>query len=241
MSTTTERTISEIAAETPSSIRVFESLGIDYCCGGKRSLAEACARAGIGMDSVLKLLDAAEHDAQPSDQTQWSNAPLTALIAEIVGRHHAFVRREIPRLNALAAKVANKHGESHREVQQIEQIFNALGEELSMHLMKEEQILFPYISGMESGGAAPPSCFGTVTRPIANMVAEHDDAGALLAKMRELSSGYQLPEGACLSYHALYQGLAEFERDLHQHIHLENNILFPRAVEMERRQQATGA
>lgn len=228
MSTTTiERTISEIAARTPSSIRVFESLGIDYCCGGKRTLTEAAAKAGLTTDSIVKLLGDAERGDQPSG-TDWLLAPLPDLIAEIVNRHHSFVRREIPRLNTLTAKVAKRHGPGHPEVLEIESVFTALGEELTLHLMKEERILFPYISG-----ATREACFRTVNAPIANMVAEHEDAGALLERLRELTNNYTLPEGACLSYQALYQGLAEFERDLHQHIHLENNILFPRAIEME--------
>lgn len=240
MSTTTTEipkpTISEIAAQTPSSIRVFESLGIDYCCGGNRTLTEACAHGGIDASSVIELLAKAERDSQPSSQTQWTEAPLVDLIKEIVERHHSFVRREIPRLNALATKVANRHAENHPETREIQQVFAALGEELTPHLMKEEQLLFPYISGMEGAGTPPVSYFGTVGTPIANMAAEHEDAGALLARLRELTNGYRTPAGGCQSFQALYQGLADFERDLHQHIHLENNILFPRAIELERGQ-----
>ena len=231
---TTEQTISEIAAQTPSSIRVFENLGIDYCCGGKRTLTVAAAKAGVTVDSIVKLLDDAERGNPPSTQN-WLEAPLTALIAEIVDRHHSFVRREIPRLNALAAKVAKRHGGAgHPEAVEIESTFGALGDELTLHLMKEEQILFPYIGGMAAQGTPPAACFGTVQAPIANMVAEHEDAGALLEKLRELTNAYQPPTDACPSFQALYTGLADFERDLHRHIHLENNILFPRAVEMER-------
>jgi len=233
--TITDQTVGEIVSQTPSSIRVFESLGIDYCCGGKRTLSEACARSGVATESVLAQIEKAVTDSHPSaDQKRWVAAPLTDIIAEIVNRHHAFVRRELPRLNALAAKVSSRHGETHPELAEIEQSFAALADELSMHLMKEERILFPYIAALEAEGTRPAACFGSVASPIANMVAEHDDAGALLAKMRELSNGYQLPDEACNSYRALYLGLEEFERDLHQHIHLENNILFPRAIELER-------
>ena len=230
---TTEQTISEIAAQTPSSMRVFENLGIDYCCGSKRSLTDAAAKVGLTVDSILKLLDDAERGNPPSNQN-WLQAPLTALIAEIVDRHHSFVRREIPRLNALAAKVARRHGAGHPEAIEIESTFGALGDELTLHLMKEEQILFPYITGMATSGTSPAACFGTVKAPIANMVAEHEDAGTLLETLRGLSNAYRPPADSCPSFQALYAGLAEFERDLHQHIHLENNILFPRAVEMER-------
>ena len=130
-----------------------------------------------------------------------------------------------------------RHGATHPEIAQIEELFAAVGQELSTHMLKEEQVLFPHIERMEEAlraeRQAPPAFFGTVRRPIANMVAEHDDAGALLARMRELSNGYTAPAGACPTFLALYTGLEEFERDLHHHVHLENNILFPRAIAME--------
>ncbi len=238
MYTTSEKTVREIATENPSSIRVFESLGIDYCCGGKRSLSEACSRVDVPMNQVLDLLHQADQDVQAPQSGAWTEQPLTALMAHIVSRHHSFVRRGIPRLNVLLTKVVAKHGDAHPEVRHIEQLFLAIGQELSTHLMKEEQVLFPYIERLEGAvqkDATPPAaCFGSVARPIANMIAEHDDAGALLARMRELSNGYAAPGGACPTFIALYRGLWEFERDLHQHIHLENNILFPRAVAIER-------
>src|SRR5206468_3023822 len=125
----------------------------------------------------------------------------------------------------------------HPEVLQIVELFSAMAQELSTHMMKEEQILFPFIEGLEEaveqGSARPSSCFDSVERPIANMVADHEDAGAILAQMRKMSGGYTAPEGTCPTFHAFYQGLAEFELDLHSHVHLENNILFPRATAME--------
>jgi regulator of cell morphogenesis and NO signaling len=238
METVTEKTVREIAIENPSSVTVFESLGIDYCCGGKTPLSDACTRANVDMDRVLELLAAAERDSEPSGTGEWSDKPLGDLIAHIVETHHGFVRRETPRIASLLAKVASRHGPLHPEVNQIEPLFTAIGQELSTHMFKEEQVLFPYVVRMEqavlSGNSRPEAFFGSVQRPIANMVAEHDDAGALLVQMRGLSHGYTAPPDACPTFLALYRGLEEFERDLHRHIHLENNILFPRAVEMDR-------
>ncbi len=237
METITEKTVREIAMENPSSVRVFESLGIDYCCGGKRPLSDACSHANVDIDRVLELLATASRDSQVPEVGEWRDKPLGDLIAHIVETHHAFVRRETPRIASLLTKVAAKHGPLHPEINQIEPLFTAIGQELSTHMLKEEQVLFPYVARMEQatlgGNPIPEAFFGSVKRPIANMVAEHDDAGALLSQIRALSLGYTAPSGACPTFLALYRGLEEFERDLHQHIHLENNIQFPRAIEME--------
>ena len=238
MQATAEKTVREIAVETPSSVRVFESLGIDYCCGGGLSLPDACARANVSLSRALALLEEAGRDNSAAAPVDWSAKSLAQVIDHIVNAHHVFVRTESPRLQALAAKVAGKHGPAHSELSQIELLFSELAQELRTHLMKEEQILFPYVVAMEqsvlTGSSLPSSCFGTVTHPIAMMIAEHDGAGDILAQLRRLSNGFIPPPDACVSYAALYAGLAAFEADLHRHIHLENNILFPRAVDMER-------
>jgi regulator of cell morphogenesis and NO signaling len=240
MQTITEKTVREIALENPSSIRVFESLGIDYCCGGKRPLSDACSHANVDFERVMELLSATKIDAQAPDTGGWKTKPLAELIAHIVATHHGYVRQETPRIQGLMTKVLAKHGPTHPEIGQIGELFSAISQELSTHILKEEQVLFPYIEKMEAavlaGEPVPVAFFGTVKRPIANMVAEHDDAGALLAKIRSLSGGYTAPAGACPTFLGLYQGFQEFERDLHHHVHLENNILFPRAVEMEQTQ-----
>jgi regulator of cell morphogenesis and NO signaling len=237
MQTTTEKTVREIALEDPSSLRVFESLGIDYCCGGKRPLSDACSRANVDFDRVIKLLEDARRGAQPQEPLEWTRKSLSELIQHIVGNHHAYVRRETPRIETMLTKVVAKHGPAHPELAQIQELFLAIGQELSTHMLKEEQVLFPYMERMEqsvlSGQGVPPAFFGTVKRPIVNMIADHDDAGALLAQIRNLSNEYNAPAGACPTFLGLYRGLQEFERDLHRHVHLENNILFPRAVEME--------
>ena len=237
MPTITEKTVREIALEDPSSIRVFESLGIDYCCGGKRPLSDACSRANVNFDSVVALLEKAKANSSTSEASEWTEKPLHEIIAHIVVNHHGYVRSETPRIQGLQMKVAAKHGATHPEILRIGELFEAIGQELSTHMMKEEQVLFPYIERMEravlAGSPAPAAFFGTVKGPIANMMAEHDDAGALLSRIRVLSNGFTAPEGACPTFRALFHGLEEFERDLHRHVHLENNILFPRAIELE--------
>jgi regulator of cell morphogenesis and NO signaling len=238
MTPNTEPTVREIAIDNPSAVRIFESFGIDYCCGGKRPLQEACDRASVPMARVLEQL--AEVKAEPisPEETRWADASFVDLTEHIVARHHNYVRQESPRLEMLLEKVVSKHGAAHPELASIRELFSALSQELFAHMMKEERVLFPFLLEMESAvrtGAAPPcSCFGSVGAPIARMLADHDDAGALTASMRSLSGNYEAPDGACPSYRGLYHGLQEFERDLHRHVHLENNILFPRALELER-------
>jgi regulator of cell morphogenesis and NO signaling len=230
------QTVREIAIEHPTTVRVFESLGIDYCCGGKRTLRDACERAGVSVERALDLLAAVKEDST-ADTSNWGGASAQELIRHIVGRHHNYVRSETPRLMSMFEKVVSRHGQAHPELASIRDLFKALTEELSVHMHKEENVLFPYFEQMESavarGAAPPPAVFGSVDMPISRMLADHDDAGELLAKIRTLSMEYQAPDSACPTYRALYHGLEEFESDLHHHVHLENNILFPRALHME--------
>jgi regulator of cell morphogenesis and NO signaling len=232
----TQKTVREIALEQPSSIRVFERFGIDYCCGGRKPLAEACQAGNQSIDEVLAALSAAANTAAASP-ADWAQLPLHELINHIVATHHAYVKTELPRLAVMAQKVVRAHGDSQPHLLALQATLAQLTEELTNHLMKEEQILFPYIASLEksiaSGGALPGSCFGSVSQPIAMMVREHDDAGGLLAEISRLSDRFTTPVGACPTYLGYYAGLMEFQLDLHQHIHLENNILFPRAIEME--------
>ncbi len=239
MNVDTAKTVRELAVEIPSATRVFEKFGIDYCCGGHRTLGEACTTKQVPVDKVIADLAAAEASRAPQTAGKdWNKAPLADLLSHITSTHHMYVKNEIPRLTMLAQKVATKHGPTHPETVQVQEIFAGLAQELNMHLMKEEQILFPFIERMEEAsleGSAcvPSSCFGTVENPIRMMEFEHDSAGEALRVLRSLTSDYKAPEDACMSYKALYQGLMEFEADLHQHIHLENNILHPRAIAME--------
>jgi regulator of cell morphogenesis and NO signaling len=233
---TTTQTVREIALEEPSSIRVFESFGIDYCCGGRKPLSEACAASSVDVDAVITALEAAAADPVLSTE-DWPQKSMEALVNHIIATHHAYVKRELPRLAVLAQKVVNRHGETRAELVELQSVLATLDADLTQHLAKEEAILFPYIIQLErsnaEGTSRPESCFSTVASPVAMMTAEHDAAGLLLAEIRRLSENFTTPEGACPTYHAYYDGLKEFELDLHQHIHLENNILFPRAIKAE--------
>jgi regulator of cell morphogenesis and NO signaling len=237
MTITTTKTVGEIAAEMPTATREFEKLGIDYCCGGSRTLGDVCAEAKISVDEVLARLEKSNALADQTDSTDWQKQPVADLIAHITGKHHLFVREEGPRIEALAAKVVGVHGKNHPELLPVQKVFSALAEELRVHLMKEEQVLFPYLLRLEesvvAGEAAPPAMFGTVVNPVRMMMQEHDGAGDALRTMRSVTNDYSLPADACISYRTLYEALQGFEADLHLHIHLENNILFPRAVAME--------
>ena len=229
------KSVREVVLELPNATRVFEKIGIDYCCGGQRSLADACTTAGVTFEDVLRSL---ESTAQPADvDKDFRTTSLAELIDHILTTHHTFTRDELQRLRALMMKVCSKHAQNHPELEQLRAVFESLSFELEPHMMKEERVLFPYIIAMEDAVkhqrqlGRPP--FGTVANPIRMMMLEHDNAGYLLKQMRQLASNYTPPADACISYQTLYQALDAFEKDLHQHIHLENNILFPRAVEME--------
>lgn len=234
--TISTQTVREIALEQPSSIRVFEEYGIDYCCGGRKPLTEACAARNIVVDEVIAALERAVQTPEPKGD-DWNSQPLSALARHIVQTHHAYIARETPRLQQLAARVVSRHGDTKPELVTIQNKLAQLSEELAHHCAKEEVVLFPYVQKLESAIATrselPHGCFGSVTNPIAMMTQEHDVAGALLADLRELSNNFTPPVGACPTFHAFYIGLSEFEQDLHRHIHLENNILFPRAVALE--------
>ena len=235
--TTAELTVGEIAARSPGSVRVFEKYRIDFCCGGKVPLEEACGKRGLDPATVLEEIDAAT--APPAaGATDWQSADLDALMDHILTTHHAYMKRELPRLAAMLAKVVAAHGERHGDVLgPLAATFAPMKEELDGHLMKEEMVLFPLIRSLDlakkTGSAAPVSHCGSVRNPLRVMIMEHDSAGGALARMRTLTGDYTLPADACNTFRALYFGLAEMEADLHRHIHLENNILFPRAVAAE--------
>lgn len=230
----TGKTVRELVLENPAAARVFERLGIDYCCGGNKPLVEACSAANLQVNEVVAALKKAE---PANAERDWREAPLSELAEYIVARHHAFTREETSRLEQLILKVAGVHGKNHPELLRVRSIFRELSQELTMHMMKEEQMLFPYIAEMEAEVSrkrpVPPAMFGTVQNPVRMMMMEHDSAGEALRGLREATNGYTVPADACVSYQTLYQALGAFEADLHQHIHLENNILFPRAVKME--------
>jgi regulator of cell morphogenesis and NO signaling len=230
-------TVGEIAARLPGSVRIFEKYRIDFCCGGKVPLEEVCGKRGLDAAAVLDEIERATA-AAPADSTDWQTAGLNELMDHIVATHHAYMKSELPRMAAMMAKVLAAHGERHGDVlAPLSVTFMAMKAELEGHLMKEEVVLFPLIRGLEearkTGQAAPVSHCGSVRNPLRVMLMEHDSAGDALAEMRKLTANYTVPTDACNTYRALYHGLAEMEADLHRHIHLENNVLFPRAVEAE--------
>ena len=233
---TTGMTVREVAVEVPQSTRVFEKLKIDYCCGGNKPLAEACASAGVDVDNVMEML-AEVTQSQDARALDFHNATLPELITHILNTHHVFTKSEIDRLQALVDKVLSAHGGNHPELIHLGELFMGLCADLTPHMFKEEQVLFPYIMAMaqavDENRAAPLAFFGTVNNPIRMMMTEHDTAGQFLRELRALTSDYRVPPDACISYQTLYQALENFEKDLHQHIHLENNILFPKALAME--------
>ena len=241
MSISTTKTVRELAVEIPNATRVFEQFGIDYCCGGKRSLNEACTAANLPIAEVTKALSAAAKTSGSGDGHLQSGS-LAELIDHIVKTHHKFTREESARLKKLLDKVCSVHGKNHPELQDIRETFFGLEQELMLHLMKEENVLFPYIVRTEEASFQNdqplPAPFGTVQNPVRMMMQEHDGAGEALRHIRQASRDFTAPDDACISYQTLYQALAGFEADLHQHIHLENNILFPRAIEMEERTAA---
>lgn len=231
------RTVREFAIEIPNATRVFEQLKIDYCCGGNQPLNEACGQKGLKIDEVLQLLEQAEQARRDSESINSQTMPLAQLIDLIIEKHHVYTRDELERLTTLLEKVCSAHGRNHPELLDIRSEFQTLRAELEPHMMKEERILFPYIVRLESAVAenrpAPFAPFGEVRNPIAVMMREHDAAGEILQTLRRLSNDFAVPQDGCLSYRTLYNALEELEKDLHQHIHRENNILFPRSLEME--------
>lgn len=236
MNVSRETKVKEIVVANPGATQILEDAGVDYCCGGNRSLHDACAHAGVPAEEILNRLRESRAQTVPGD-ADWISAPLGELTRHIREQHHHYVRKAIPRIENLLKKVKAEHGGKHSEIAEIEGLFLSLGQEMIMHMQKEEQILFPYIDALErsSLGNEPlePPFFQTVRNPIHAMMQEHDSAGEFVKQIRKASSVYSPPADACPSYQALYRDLHDFEADLHQHVHLENNILFPRAVEME--------
>jgi regulator of cell morphogenesis and NO signaling len=230
--------VRDVALELPQSTRLFEKFKIDYCCGGDQLLATACASAGVDVQNVLELIEQVQQMPAPGNTTvNWQEASATELVMHIVDKHHVFTKSEMARLEPLADKVVGAHGANHSELLALRDLMRQLFEDLRPHMFKEEQILFPFIIALDKARQenrrAPFAPFGTVNNPIRMMLMEHDTAGDLLREMRKLSSDYTVPADACISFRTFYDALEAFERDLHQHIHLENNLLFPKAIELE--------
>ena len=230
-----EMTVRDVALQVPQSTRLFESLKIDYCCGGNQPLGQACASAGVDVDDVMEMLAGVE--SNETGVLDFQNASLPELIRHILDTHHVFTKAEMDRLESLTDKVLNAHGGNHPELIHLDELLTRLCDDLKPHMFKEEQVLFPYMMALvqaaDQNRPVPFAPFGTVNNPIRMMMREHDTAGEILREMRLLTSDYKVPADACISYQTLYQALENFEKDLHQHIHLENNILFPRALDLE--------
>jgi len=237
MEDTASRTVREIALESPMTTRIFEEYHIDYCCGGRKPLAEACAAVGVDPAVLQKRLDEILASPDPNARYQPENATPSELISHILSTHHVFTVEETARLRPLMEKVVHKHGESHPELLELREVFANLVDSLIPHMQREENVLFPYIQHLEaavnSGSAPPLPHFGTVENPVRMMMRDHEGDGLRLGRIRHLTNHFTAPEGACPSFTALYAGLHDLERDLHRHIHLENNVLFPAAVELE--------
>ena len=237
MTTKTMKTVSEIALEMPRAAAVFAEFGIDYCCGGEVTLQDACNEARVAMNDVEAALEQAQKARKEADATDWSKESLKRVSDHIVEYHHQFGRRALPRIDHLLSKTLAAHGQKHHDLALVQRHFHVLADEMVRHMMKEEQILFPYIAKLEEaqakGKATEPAMFGSVKNPVRMMRAEHDNAAAELKAIRKLTRDYDAPKDGCASFQALYAALAEFERDLQQHIKLENEILFPRAEALE--------
>ncbi|TVQ30203.1 MAG: iron-sulfur cluster repair di-iron protein [Phycisphaeraceae bacterium] len=240
------RTVGEIVAESPAAARVFERHAIDYCCGGNIPLSTACERRGAPLDKVLHELEEALATGPAADDTDWRRRSMSDLIDHIESTHHARMRSELPRARELIGAVVRAHGESDPTLHELAAIFDAFASELEMHLLKEERVLFPAIRSIEqkpAGSNANGGACCAIEAPIRVMMEEHDHSGEALKRMRALTNDFTPPPGACNTYRVMIDTLAGIERDIHQHVHKENNILFPgaRAMTAARSAAAPGA
>lgn len=225
----TSRSVAELVRTLPGAARTFEALGIDYCCRGAQSLADAVEEAQLSLVAVRTLL---EHDAR-ADHPDPNPRDLAQLIKHILDKHHTFTRTELARLLPLAEKVERVHGRKRPELVRVHALVQELAVDLLPHMQKEERVLFPYIQQLLQGRLERPP-FGTVENPVRVMNDEHEQVGALLLELEHITERYTPPEGACGSYAALYAGLKALQADIHEHVHLENYVLFPAAIELER-------
>jgi regulator of cell morphogenesis and NO signaling len=235
MTITPSTLVADIATNAPATIKVFQRHRIDFCCGGKIPLADVCERQQLDLHELITELDGSLITAEAS--TDWTRAPLADLIGHIQRRFHRPLTAELPRLRAMLDKVVNRHGARLPEtLLPLQEVFAELQSELLTHMTKEDLVLFPAIVALEAG--QPPRASGDWTwidQPIAAMEAEHAFAGAALERIAQLTDGYAPPEDACPTFRGLYHGLGELEREMHEHVHLENHVLFPRAASLARR------
>jgi len=230
---TAETPVRDIVVEAPTAIPVLEQFGIDYCCGGKYTLAEACTKGNQNVVTVLKELKGREPDPN-APEIHWQTAPLRDLIAHILHKHHTFTREQLALVRELAAKVEQRHGAAHPEVNKVNEALEILSAELTHHFSCEEKVLFPYIEQMIGNQRSfTQPVFGNMQQPVTRMMMDHNHTGDELRILREITNDFCPPDDACKTFRALYRALEVLEGDLHRHIHLENNILFPRALKLE--------
>lgn len=229
---TSSTSVGDIVAARPALARIFERVGIDYCCGGKRSLADACGAIGIDPTTLALVLEATADASDQRPAVDVLAMSLADLADHIEATHHAYLRAELPFLVEKAEHVAQRHGATDRRLFAVAETVRELANEMFHHMMKEESVLFPVVRELERGGAANGHC-GSIANPIRQMEHEHDTAGQALARLRELTDGFTPGPQACNSHCVLLAGLARLEGDLHEHVHKENNVLFPRALALE--------
>ncbi len=222
---TENTTVADIASAIPSSVRIFQRHGIDFCCGGKTPLAVACRERGVSFTDVAKTIEASI-DSRVRDERDWTREPLYVLVDHILATYHEPLREELPRLESMAAKVSRVHGSKAPYLSRVETLVRDLSADLRLHMQKEERVLFPAIRATEEG--IHPGM--PISAPIGTMEHEHDLAGGMLSELRDITGGYVVPLWACQTFRALYHGLSELEATMHVHVHLENNVLFPRAL-----------
>jgi len=227
--------VGELVVDRPELMKVFDQLGIDYCCAGEKSLVDACSEAGVDLALANEAVSEAELAPDGSSGDDWAKLDTLALVNHIEATHHRYLDEEMPRLSELADKVVAVHGDNHPELGQIAEILSAFITDMGPHLMKEERVLFPMVRELAVATEATSFHCGSIGNPINMMRYEHVQVGEMLAGMRRLSNDYSVPDDACASYRAFYQGLAMLESDTHLHIHKENNILFPSVLECEGR------
>ncbi len=237
MSPNLQQKVGDLAVDLPSAARVFEMLGIDYCCGREKSLEEACVSAGASTNYVLDVLEHESGQYEGRRSEEWISRPLTELMTHIIERHHAYTKAEFSRLDPIATQLAVEYRETHPEILKVRELFCALQKEVLPHMLEEEQVLFPYIVRLEEAawrGRPLPAPFFETRDPVRMFVKEHQNTCNLLREMRTEGRNYAVPSDACADYLALYQALPELEKDLHEHMHLENNILFRRTLQLQR-------
>jgi regulator of cell morphogenesis and NO signaling len=229
------KTLSEIVTDNYQAARVFENYGLDFCCKGKRPLEEACKEKGITISDIAR--DLSEAIAADSSSRDFNNMSLTELYEYIVAVHHSYCKVNMPQIFNYVSRVTNKHGDRFPYMQQVYFLFGQLQQEMDQHMYKEERILFPRIKDAEENNGTAPLDY--LQAPVSYMEHEHEHAGAVMEQIRILTNNYTPPQQACTTFRLALESLKAFEEDVHQHVHLENNILFPKAVNLLTKQMVS--